>query len=267
HSTTTLEPRLSSLNLAPDYLDVERLVVPVLVDMSQRGLAIDQEARAVMETKMEEDRAYYKNICTEHDFNPGSGMQSGYILAKRGSFLPFTKSKKQLSTSEETLELLDDPLAAVILGYKRANSILTKYLYPLRGKDRIYTEYGLDTEVGRTKSSDFNMQNIPSATSKVGIDVRHIFIPDSGTFTTGDFSQLHLRFLMYQSGDKEMMRVYYDGMDGGDIHASTMRKIHKPRPIAKIVNYSIPYGGDPHTLAKALKTRNLRWCSQLIDEW
>jgi len=261
------EPQMSTLELSPDYLDVERQVIPILVDMSQRGLAIDQDARAVMEKKTEEDRDYYKNFCTEQDFNPGSGMQSGYILAKRGNFLPFTKSRKQLRTDEETLELLDDPLAAVILGYKRATSILTKYLYPLRGKERIYTEYGLDTEVGRTKSSDFNMQNIPAESSRVGIDVRHIFIPDTGVFTTGDFSQLHLRFLMHMSDDREMKRVYYEGKDEGDIHISTMKKTHKPRSIAKIVNYAIPYGGDAHTLSKQLKTKNMRWCSQLIDEW
>ena len=261
-------PQIDTLDLSADYLEVERKVIPVLVDMSQRGLAVDEEARALMERKMEVDRDYYKSVCTEHDFNPGSGMQSGYILAKRGSFLPFTKSKKQYKTDEETLELMtDDPLAAVILGYKRANSILTKYLYPLRGRERSYTEYGLDTEVGRTKSHDFNMQNIPSASSRVGIDVRHIFIPDSGTFTTGDYSQIHLRFLMHMSGDREMERVYYEGKDEGDIHISTMRKTHKPRSIAKIVNYATPYGGDPHTLAKQLKTRDLKWCSQLLDEW
>lgn len=264
-----LEPQVKAIEgLSPDYLDVERKVVPILVDMSQRGLAIDQEARAVMQTKMEMDREYYRNICvSEHDFNPGSGMQSGYILAKRGSFLPLTGKKKQYKTDEETLELLDDPLATVILGYKRVNSILTKYLYPMAKMERLYTEYGLDTEVGRTKSSDFNMQNIPSATSKVAIDVRHICYPDTGIFTTGDFSQEHLRILMHMSGDREMERVYYEGKDEGDIHKSTMRKIHKPRSIAKIVNYATPYGGDPHTLAKSLKTKDLRWCSSLIDDW
>jgi len=245
-ATTTLAlyhhfaPQMDSLNLSPDYMDVERQVIPILVDMSQRGLAINQQSRAIMEKRLEEDRDFYKSKCTELDFNPGSGMQTGYILAKRGNFLPFTRGKKQLKTDEDTLELLDDPLVAPILGYKRANSILTKYLYPLRDKDRIYTEYGLDTEVGRTKSSDFNMQNIPSLSSKVGVDVRHIFIPDSGTFTTGDFSQLHLRIIMFFSGDKEMERVYYDGADDGDIHVSTSKKIHKPRPIAKAVNYCIP---------------------------
>ena len=262
-----LEPQLHSLDLSPDYLETERKVVPILVDMSLRGLKVDQDARLLMEKRMEADRAYYKGICEEYDFNPASGKQAGYILAKRGNFLPFTNGKKQYRTDEDTLELLDDPLATVILGFKRANSILTKYLYPLRDQERIYTSYGVDTEVGRTKSSDFNMQNIPSTKSRVGIDVRHILVPDSETFTTLDYSQLHLRFLMFQSGDKEMERVYYEGKDGGDIHVSTMNKIHKPRPIANIMNYLVAYGGDAYTLAKELKTRDLRWCSRLIDEW
>ncbi len=261
------KPQVEALDLTPDYMDVERQVIPILVDMSQRGLAIDQDARAAMELKMEADRDYYLNICEEHDFKPGSGMQSGYILAKRGNFLPFTKGRKQLRTDEDTLELLDDPLATIILGYKRATSILTKYLYPLRGLERIYTEYGLDTEVGRTKSSDFNMQNIPGASSRVGIDVRHIFLPDAGTFTTGDYSQEHLRIIMFMSGDKEMERVYYDGKDGGDIHISTAKKIHKPRKIAKAVNYIIPYGRDPRVLAQKLHTKDIKWCTGLIDDW
>ena len=521
-----LEPQISSIEgLSSDYFEVERKVIPVLIDMSQRGLAIDQDARAAMQKRMEEDRDFYKNICAEHDFNPGSGLQRGYVLAKRGSFLKLTPSKKQYQTDMKTLEMLDDPLATVILGYAHANSILTKYLYPMAEMERCYTDYGIDTEVGRTKSSNFNMQNIPSATSRVRIDVRHIMYPDSGTFTTGDFclapetrvlttdlkwiqlkdleegelligideypeggkgkrrklresivtkktsvlreayriflsdgriitasgehpwlvykkketgfewattenlaegqkikqlikpyevansresgylagfldgegwidqhksnvigvaqneghiidkieqlltdkfgfrlstsfqasekyyeykrgklrnltmlkvsnqrdvirllgvirperlienfsiegrepgdkecfatvskieylglklpmisiqttsktfiaeglfthnSQEHLRILMHMSGDREMQRVYYDGMDDGDIHVSTMNKIRKPRAIAKIVNYCIPYGGSPQVLADNLKTKDLKWCSSLIDGW
>jgi len=262
------KPQVDAIEgLSDDYMTVESGVVPVLVDMSQRGLAIDEAARAKLELKMESDRDFYRGLCEQHDFNPGSGQQTGYVLAKRGNFLPFTKSRKQLMTNEDTLELVDDPIAAAVLGYKRATSILTKYLYPLRGKDRLYTNYGLDTEVGRTKSSDFNMQNIPAEKSKVGVDVRHIFVPDSGVFTTGDYSQEHLRILMHFSGDREMQQVYYEGKDGGDIHASTAKKIGKPRPIAKAVNFIIPYGKDERVLAQKLRTTNIKWCMELIDDW
>ena len=264
-----LEPMVAQIEgLSHDYLEVERKVIPILVDMSQRGLAIDQEARATMQAQIEVDQDYYRRICVEdYDFNPGSGMQRGYVLAKRGSFLPLTKTKKQYKTDESTLELLDDPLATIILGYSHATSILTKYLYPMAKMERLYTDYGIDTEVGRTKSSRFNMQNVPSEKTISGMNVRHICYPDTGTFTTGDFSQEHLRILMHFSGDREMQRVYYDGKDGGDIHLSTAAKIRKPREIAKPVNYIIPYGGSPTALAKKLKTKDLRYCSSLIDAW
>jgi len=263
-----LEPQVTAIDgLSDDYLEVERKVIPILVDMSQRGLAIDQDARAVMQEKLETDREYYRGICAEHDFNPASPAQRGYILAKRGSFLPLARGKKQYKSDKSTLEKLDDPLATVVLGFAQANSILTKYLYPMAKMERLYTDYGIDTEVGRTKSSNFNMQNIPSEKTLSRMDVRHICYPDTGTFTTGDFSQEHLRILMHMSGDREMERVYYDGKDDGDIHNSTSRKIHRSREIAKPVNYIIPYGGSPSALAEKLKTKDLRYCSQLIDDW
>ncbi|MCK9597461.1 MAG: DNA polymerase [Sphaerochaeta sp.] len=260
--------RLFDEGLSPDYLDVERKVIPILVDMSLRGLTIDHDRRELIQDQLEKDKAFYLSVCKDNDIeNPGSGMQSGFILAKRGNFLPFTKSRKQYKTDEETLEMADDPLATAVLGYKRATSLLTKYIYPLAGVEKLYTNYGIDTVVGRTTSSNFNMQNIPAAKSRVQYDLRQIFIPDNRVFTTGDFSQEHLRIIMYMSGDKEMQRVYEEGKDGGDIHNSTMKKINRPRAIAKIVNYTIPYGDDPAALARALKTKDLRWCSQLIDEW
>lgn len=264
-----LEPQLQYIEgLSHDYFDVERKVIPILIDMSQRGLPIDQEQRLIMQLKMEEDQAYYRNVCEdEYDFSPGSGMQTGYVLAARGSFLKLTKGGKQYQTDEATLELLDDPLATIVLGFKKATSMLTKYLYPMADMDRLYTDYGIDTEVGRTKSSNFNMQNIPSAGSKVGIDIRRLMLFDSGIGTTGDYSQEHLRILMHFSGDREMERVYYDGEHDGDIHSATAKKIGRPRQLAKTVNYLIPYGGSPQVLATQLRTKDIKYCAGLIDDW
>lgn len=271
-----LKPQIEAVEgLSPDYIQVERDVIPVLVDLSQHGLRVDQDYRSFLEKKMEEERDYYYNICMDdYDFNPGSGKQAGYVLAvERGVRLPPTKSKKQYKTDEDTLQFVDDPLATVILGFKHANSILTKYLYPLRGVDYAYTNYGIDTEVGRTKSSGdkeegrFNLQNIPSDSTKVGVDVRGCFLPDNGMFTSGDYSQMHLRFLMHMSGDREMERVYYDGMDGGDIHNATSRKIGRKRAIAKTINFAIPYGATAQAVSVNAKIKDRKFCQQLIDEW
>ncbi len=173
-----------------DYFDVEMKVIPILISMSLRGLKVCQADRERIDQQLESELAYYKKICDDENFNPGSNQQVGFVLAKRKNFLPMTKSKKQLQVSAEQLEFLDDPLASVILSYRRIQKILSTYIRPLEGKDRIYTSYNLDAVVGRISSSNENIQNIPGAEPSRGYlpeGCRFIFEPDSGMFTTGDF--------------------------------------------------------------------------------
>lgn len=251
----------------PQYFKVEMSVIPILIDMSLRGLRVNQEDRAKLEARLEIDVEHYKHLCEEEDFNPGSNQQVGYILAKRGNFLPFTRSRKQLKVDEDQLEFLDDPIAAIVLNFRRANKLLTTYVLPLKDEDRIYTEYSLDIVVGRIQSSSKNMQNIPGADSPTGTNARHIFEPDSGVFTTGDFSQEHLRILMHFSGDREMQRVYYDGEYEGDIHKKTAKELGISRHLAKTVNYAIPYGATPWAVSVNAKIKDLKKCARFIDGW
>lgn len=246
----------------PEYFRVETDVIPILLDMSLRGMKVNQEDRAKIETQLETDVAFYKNLCAEEDFNPASNQQVGYILAKRGNFLPFTRSRtrRQLKVNEEQLEFLDDPLAAAVLNFRKANKLLTTYIRPLAGQDRMYTEYNLEAVVGRISSSNMNMQNIPPS-------IRYMYMPDSGVFTTGDFSQEHLRIIMHYSGDRQMQRVYYEGEMGGDIHSFTAKELGISRKFAKVINFAIPYGATPKTVSIQAKIKDLRKCSMYLDRW
>jgi DNA polymerase-1 len=245
----------------PEYFKVEMEVIPILIDMSLRGLKVNQRDRAELEAKLEAEVSYYRKLCEEEGFNPASNQQVGYILAKRGNFLPFTRSRKNLKVDEEQLEFLDDPLAQVVLMFRKANKLLTTYIRPLAGEDRIYTEYNLDAIVGRISSSNRNLQNIPPG------EPRNIFMPDSGTFTTGDFSQEHLRIMMYKSGDRLMQRVYLEGEMGGDIHEFTARELGIPRKLAKTINYAIAYGATPKTISAQAKIKDLQRCAYFLDKW
>ena len=247
-------------DIDPEYFRVEMDVIPILIDISLRGVKVNQEDRAKEEARLKKEVAYYRQLCDEEDFNPASNQQVGYILAKRGNFLPFTKSRKNLQVNEEQLEFLDDPIAALVLNFRNANKLLTTYVLPLKDEDRIYTEYSLDIVVGRIQSFNRNIQNIPP-------EIRYIFEPDSGVFTCGDASQEHLRILMHFSGDREMQRVYYEGEAGGDIHLRTAKGLNIPRRLAKTVNYAIPYGATPWTVKAAAKIRDLDICTRFVDEW
>ena len=263
-----------------DYFAVEMRAIPILVAMSLRGLKINQEDRAALEVKLSAEVEYYHGLCEDEDFNPGSPMQVGYILAKRGNFLPFTRSKKQYKTDSETLEFLDDPLASVVLDYRKASKLLSTYIKPLANHDRLYTQYNLDAVVGRISSGGANdstdmvmyrnLQNIPppdKTRSLLPEGTRYIFEPDSGIFTTGDFSQEHLRILAYLSQDREMLRVYQEGEFEGDIHLKSAKELGIDRKLAKVINYAIPYGADAKTVSVQARIRDIRKCSSFLDKW
>ncbi len=264
-----------------DYFAIEMEAMPILVDMSLRGIHINQYERQEFEDALTKEVGFYREYCEKTlpshlRFSPSSNQQCAYVLSARGNFLPFTKgsrkpgAKKNLSTAEEVLEGLDDPLAAMIINFRKQNKLLTTYIMPLRGEDRAYTNYNFDAVVGRISSSDFNMQNIPGPDSvkKSGsLNMRNMYMPDSGIFTTGDFSQEHLRILCYLSGDKEMERVYLHGEFDGDIHIKTAKECDINRQMAKTLNYAIPYGATAQTIDQQGKFHNIRKATRLLDGW
>lgn len=241
-----------------EYFKIEMEIIPILIDMSNKGMIVDQELRGILEIQYSKDVDFYKALCDGEGFNPASNQQAGYILAKRGNFLPFTKSRKSLKVDEATLELVDDPIAAIVLNFRKANTLLNRYIKPLEDEDRIYTEYNMDAVTGRISSSNRNLQNIPP-----GI-VRNMFLPDTGTFTHADYSQQELRILAYMSQDREMLRAYEDHED---IHQLTADLMRIPRKIAKNVGFAMIYGGTPQTIRSTAKIRDIKLCYNLLDKW
>lgn len=253
-------PKISSQY--KDYFKIEMEFIPILIDLSQRGLAIDQKARADMEVSLLDDVEFYRRQLEQYGVEkPGSAQQIGYILGKRGNFLKLTRSKKQLSTREADLEFLEDPMASAVLGWRNRSKLLSTYIAPIAGEDRFWTEYYLDTVVGRLNSRNRNIQNIPP-------ECRHIFLPDSGTFTTGDFSREHLYILAEMSQDRDMLRVLRDPDPAKtDLHQHTADKMGVPRPIAKTLNFAVAYGATAKTISDQARIKDISKCSKLLDDW
>ena len=246
----------------PDYFKIEMAVIPILIDLSLRGLAIDQQARADLQARYEDEVEFYRRrVQAEGIEKPGSPQQVGYILGKRGSFLPMTRSKRQLSTREADLEFLDDPLAAAVLGWRKKSKFLNTYLEPLAGQDRFYTEYYLDTVVGRMNSRNRNIQNIPD-------EARYMIMPDWGVFTTGDYAREHMYILAHQTQDRDLLEVLYNpDPKKADIHQHTAYKMRVPRPLARTLNYAVAYGATARTVSEQAKIRDMQRCQGLIDGW
>ncbi len=258
-----------------EYYNVERATLPIMLKMSERGILIDHTVRQGIESQLEDDVDIYSNLCQELEaFNPASPQQVSYILAKRGAYgvfgrLPFTRDKygrptSSLSTAEEILEIMDDPLAMLVLEYRHRAKLLSTYVRPWANDARAYTRYHLDAITGRPSSTDRNMQNIPGVKSRLGINVRGFLIPDTGTWTDMDFSQLELRILAYVSQDREMLHIYETN---GDIHQITADFMGIIRKTCKNINFAMIYGGSDQTLAETAHIKSKARAKQLREMW
>ena len=250
------------------YLAIEMQVIPICIEMSYRGIKIDQERRQEVEDELTYWSDYYLEICNEVGFNPGSPQQVAYILAKRNAYsvfrkLPFTKGfkKRSLSTAVEILEKMDDPLASIVLKYRKYTKLNSTYIKPWAHDERAYCRYHLDAATGRPSSTDRNMQNIPGKRSDI-VNCRNILLPDNGIWTDMDWQQLELRVLAYLSQDKEMLHIYETG---GDIHQTTAEFLNIDRSFAKNVNFALIYGATDETLMETAHIRSLDRARQLKE--
>ncbi len=242
-----------------EYFSVEMQTIPIMIRMSAKGLLIDHRVRQQLEIDLESDVETYQISCEESEaFNPGSPQQVSVILAKRGAYdvfsrLPFTRNKYgrntgTLSTAKEILEKMVDPLAKLILNYRKVKYVLSHYVVPWAEEERATTRYHLDAITGRPSSTDANMQNIPGVKSPTGINARAMLLPDSGIWTDVDFSQVELRILANLSHDREMLGVFERDED---IHQYTADFLDVRRdPIAKSTSYCMIYGGTDQTMAE-----------------
>lgn len=269
-----------------NYLDIEMQTIPIMIEMSNRGLLIDQEARQQVEDELQEQVDYYHSICEDIGFNPGSPQQVAYVLASRKAYsvftkLPFTKGRgrRNLSSAKEVLEKMDDPLASIVLQYRGNAKLLNTYIKPWSHDERAYTHFHLDAITGRPSSTDRNMQNIPGKFRKDGSmyphNCRGILLPDKGIWTDVDWEQLEPRVLAYLSGDKEMQYIFSlpkynpDGTrnEDADIHLQVAIFMDVARRLGKLVNLAMTYGATDETLMEHLGIRSIGRVKQLREMW
>lgn len=257
------------------YFNTEMETLPVMLKMAERGILIDHRVRMALELDLGDDVERYLAMCEETEaFNPGSPQQVSYILAKRGAYgvfsrLPFTRNKygrrtSTLSTAAEVLEKMDDPLASLVLAYRKVKYVLSHYVVPWAEEPRAYTRYHLDAITGRPSSTDANMQNIPGVKSPTGINARAMLLPDTGMWTDMDFSQLELRILAYLSQDREMLHIFETE---GDIHQIVADFLGIGRKISKNVNFAMIYGATDQTIAETAHIRSVARAGQLKEMW
>ncbi|RUO74989.1 DNA polymerase I [Pseudidiomarina sediminum] len=250
--------------------EIELPLIPVLVDIEQRGVQIDahllakQSNEIALELAELEQQAY--SIAGE-EFNLGSPKQLQKILFEKLQ-LPVVKKtpKGAPSTAEDVLQelALNYPLPDVIMRHRGLSKLkstytdkLPKMVNPRTG--RIHTSYHQAvTATGRLSSSDPNLQNIPIRT-EAGRRVRKAFTaPANYRIMAIDYSQIELRIMAHLSQDKNLVEAFSKGRD---IHKATASEVFgvpleqvtaEQRRRAKAVNFGLIYGMSAFGLARQL---------------
>ena len=268
---TVLESELDKIGLTDLFQTVEMPLVPVLMRMEQRGVAVDddklRELSKSFEHRLEQLESEIHALAGE-PFNINSPQQMGRILFEKLN-LPVqkkTKKKTGYSTDVNVLTILarHHELPALVLEHRTLSKLKSTYaealiqlINPRTG--RIHTSFNQTiTATGRLSSSDPNLQNIPVRTAE-GREIRRAFVARKGwQLLSADYSQVELRILAHCSDDKILIQAF---REGEDIHTRTAAEVFQVpadavtselRRQAKAINFGIIYGMSPFGLARQL---------------
>jgi DNA polymerase-1 len=268
-----LAPRLRDEGLEPLLRDVELPLLPVLVDMEARGVAVDRERLLEQSRRLGERIAALEAELQREAGEPvnvSSPVQLRPILFEKlrvqdaAGNRRLKRVKTGLSTDQSVLEeLRAHPFVDKLLEHRSLTKLKNTYLDTLPAlvhpdTGRIHTSFNQTVAAtGRLSSSDPNLQNIP-VRSELGREIRRAFVPGAPgwRFLSADYSQIELRVMAHLSGDPALQDAF---RRGADIHRDTAARVFHVQPglvsdelrgRAKAINFGILYGMGAQRLAR-----------------
>jgi DNA polymerase-1 len=270
-----LRADLEQRELLPLFSEIELPLVPVLLGMESRGIAIDKDELAAFSKEITARLAEVEGRIDELAGRPvrvGSNKQMATVLFEELGLPPGRKTKTGYSVDSSVLENLKDqhPIVEWILEYRTLSKLKSTYVdaLPLTVNPhtgRVHTSFNQTVAAtGRLSSVNPNLQNIPIRT-EIGRRVRRAFIADhreSGRIVENaillgaDYSQMELRILAHMSGEPFLIEAF---REGEDIHRATAALVNQieiddvtadQRRVAKTVNFGILYGMQAFGLSR-----------------
>jgi DNA polymerase-1 len=151
---------------------------------------------------------------------------------------------KLSDTKGETLSRCEQPLAKVLLKYRKTSKLVGTYgpnLLKFVEDGRIYGSWWQNgAGTGRMACSKPNLQNLPPEVR------RYVKAPAGRVLVVADYSQIELRIAAKISREERMLAAF---ANGEDIHTITARSLtgreeitKQERKLAKAVNFGLLYG-------------------------
>jgi len=237
-------------NLPQHFWDIDMPLLPVLMEMEDRGIAIDPKFLAVYAEELDKKLAKY-----EFPFNINSPIQLRKYVYEELGVVPwqFTKKTKLPSTDKNVLEAIRDSTGdetiAKILEYKdlahdRENYV-SSYIERLGADGRIHPEFKqTSTATGRLSCANPNLQNVPTD------EMRKLFVAEEGKLLVrADYDQIELRAFAAITGEENMIGAFQEGRK---IHAETAYLMGVPYDVGKTLNFLMLYGGTEWGISQKL---------------
>ncbi len=267
----SLRPRLRQAGALALYEQVERRLLPILLDMERAGIKVDEDDLRRMSVDFEGRMAVMELDCHRlagHAFNVGSPKQLGEVLFDEMG-LPGGKRMKTgaWGTDSSVLQTLSDQghdLPTRILEWRQLQKLKSTYADALVQQinpdtKRVHTSFAMAiASTGRLSSADPNLQNIPVRTEE-GSRIRRAFVAEPGhVLVSADYSQIELRLLAHVADIPQLKESF---ANGEDIHARTASEVFgvpmagmdaMTRRRAKAINFGIIYGISGFGLARQL---------------
>jgi DNA polymerase-1 len=265
-----LRVALAEHELMPLFRDAEMPLIPVLAAMEWQGISVDtgqlEELSDELGKTIHQLEGEIYRLAGEA-FTINSPKQLQAILFEKLALPKGRKTKTGYSTDAATLGALAErhEIVQQILHYRELTKLKSTYvdalprlINPRTG--RIHTHFNQTvTATGRLSSSDPNLQNIPIRREE-GREIRRAFVPSEAGWVllAADYSQIELRVLAHITQDPSLVEVF---QRGEDLHTATACRVfgvtpdqvtREMRRMAKIVNFSIPYGTTAFGLAGQL---------------
>ncbi len=267
-----IKEELARRELLALFEKIEEPLIPIVAEMEQYGIMIDQDYFHTLQTRMKEQLATIEKTIIEQTgvtINLNSPKQLSELLFTTLGLAPKGKQKASgaYTTNAEQLEELRDahPIIPMLLEYREVQKLLTTYVEALLGHVKedgrvhaTFLQHG--TTTGRFSSANPNMQNIPIKGTS-GKEIRHGFIAAPGNVYIGsDYSQIELRVLAMLCNDEQLIETFRKGEDIHMSVASAMFGVpfaevtNDMRRKAKVINFGILYGMGITALQKNLGT-------------
>lgn len=247
--------------------DLERRLLPVLVDIEQHGIRIDERrTRAALKGAIERtEQAQAKlNRLVDKVVNVNSSPQMHALFDADSVDKEFLRKKMVEGGKKGELA----GLVIDVRKYTKGQSFLKDHILGHLHRGRVHCNYNqtrggdneLGTGTGRFSIDDPALQQIPIRDRDIAELVRPCFVPDTGeVWGRSDWDQFEFRWFAHYLEDPKITGMY-DANPDSDFHQVVSDLTGIPRdpeyaggPAAKRINLGLVFGMGAGTMAAEMR--------------